>query len=160
MSLPPFHQIVSVVVLVLALIVSIAIPVVQIWIARRRATLDFIHRYNSEVRTDRAVAIMCTKKPWSTLGNEDKANIRYILNMVESFAIGIRHKVYDGKMARETLGMDVWVLYNKIAEPYIRAMREEDAEKYPDAPGEHQRAYSEFEKLAEQYKTNTPPARE
>ncbi|MGI9337830.1 MAG: DUF4760 domain-containing protein [Gammaproteobacteria bacterium] len=116
--------------------------------AKQKETLVFLHDYNAAARMDDAFIVLHAGKNWEDMTEESRADIKYLLNFFENLAIGLNHNIYDRKMVRDAFGLDLWLFY-QLACPYIRAVREEDKQKHPNAPGSYQRAYSEFEKLSE-----------
>lgn len=116
-------------------------------LAKQKETLAFLHDYNTAARMDDAFVALRAGREWDAMTDEARADIKYLLNFFENLAIGLNHNIYDRKMVQDAFGLDLSLLYQS-AEPYIRAVRAEDEQKHPDAPGGYQRAYSEFEKLS------------
>lgn len=121
-------------------------------LAKQKETLAFLHDYNAAARMDDAFAVLRAEKGWNEMSEENRADIKYLLNFFENLAIGLNHNIYDRKMVHDAFGLDLWLFY-QLSEPYIRAVRAEDKQKHPDAPPGYQRAYSEFEKLSESINT-------
>ena len=117
-------------------VVSAAIAVWSIRNARYaavwRATLDFIHDYNNDVRVDRGIAVARASHeniPLQKGGKRD--DFLFLMNRLEILAIGLDRRIYDRRIVNDYFGRDLKEIYS-LAEPLITHVRqaERDAEAF------------------------------
>ena len=142
---------VSAIVLLLALVVSVAIPYIQTRMARKRATLDYVQNQDSAQWSRSAIEILLSGKPWGELTLQEKTDMSLFLGDLEKLAIGLKHGVYDKTMVRDMYGKTLYFTYRAF-ERYIIEIRAEQKQAQ-EFMGEYSQEYippcSEFQKLAE-----------
>ena len=112
--------------------------------ARRRATLEFISRYNEAPGVSRGHKVIREyngESPAEYL-KESGEDFLFLMNMFETLAIGLDSGIYDEKMVMDALGEELRDICGK-AEPLIRYIRK----KYGGS------AFLHIESLASKIKT-------
>ena len=109
------------------LIAATASLVIARKIARQRATLDFIHQYNSEKRVTPGIRAIVNynnepMEEYLKPDGENRENFLLVMNMLEILAIGLKHSIYDKKIAIDMFGDDLREIYSK-ARPLIEHIR-------------------------------------
>lgn len=142
---------VSTIVLLLALIVSMAIPYIQTRMTRKRATLDFVQNQDSAQWARNAIEVLLSGKHWGELTLQERTDISLFLGDLEKLAIGLKHGVYDKTMVRDIYGKTLYFTYRSF-ERHINDIRAEQ-KQVQEFMGEYSQEYTppclEFQKLAE-----------
>ena len=146
----------EVIVLFLIWISGVAVAAVQIRhsrkLAKQKATLAFMRDYTAEGRIGGAFSIIRGGKKWDDMNVAERDDIKYLFNIFETLAIGLRSGIYDDDMTQAFFGDEISNIYNiGGAKQIISAIRTEDHAR-SGARKIHDEAYYEFQQLAEKIK--------
>lgn len=110
-------------------------------VARKKATLIFLHEYDNSATVKKGMEILNKRDDdHAPFSEEEAAAVLDFLNHMELLAIGLRNGIYDEEMVRNAMET-VIVRYYSRTEYFIRGIRRKDGDV-------REVAYEHFESLA------------